>query len=225
MKTALSHADKKTYDAVFQDPMSDELGWREIRGLLGGMGEVEEQENGNLKATVGRKTVVLHSGRDRSLTDAGDLMSLRHFLRDAEAAGAEGKVRGRESQFLVVIDNREALIYSTEAHGAVATRIKPLDDDRELRYVQKDSNGKLKPEQKHFYSAVIKALGRAGDVLVFGSSTGASSAMVHLMSAMRAEYPDVAKRVVGEVVIDAKHMTEDQLLAEARMFYKKRGNE
>ncbi len=225
MKTALSHAHKKTYDAVFQHPMSHEVGWREIRGLLGEMGEVEEQANGNLKVTVGGKTVVLHSGRDKSLTDAGELMSLRHFLRDAEEVGAEATVVDGESNRLVVIDHREARVYSTEMHGAVAKRIKPMDSDRHLHYVQNDSNGQRKPEQKQFYAAVIKALGTVGDVLVFGSSTGASSAMVHLMSVMRAEYPAVAKRVVGEVVIDAQHTSEEQLLAEARLFYEKRGTE
>ena len=126
---------------------------------------------------------------------------------------------------LVVIDHREARIYQADLHGTVPQRISPFDPHgfgRNLRYVQDDSNGQRKPERKSFYEAIAKTLRTATTILLFGSGTGASSTMEQLVADLRANHPDVAKRVVGAVVLDARHLTEDQLLAKAREFYEKR---
>jgi microcystin degradation protein MlrC len=54
---------------------------------------------------------------------------------------------------------------------------------------------------------------------MFGSGTGKSSAMYHLLADLKAHHPDVAAKVVGSVVVDAHHTTEGELLAHARKFY------
>ena len=56
-------------------------------------------------------------------------------------------------------------------------------------------------------------------MVLFGSGTGKSSAMDQLLAGLTDHHPDVAKAVVGSVVVDAHHTTENQLLAKARELY------
>ena len=123
-----------------------------------------------------------------------------------------------------MIDHRQARVYRTELRGSVPQRITPYDAHgagRHLHYVEDDSNGQRKPERRSFYEAVAAALAGAEQVLVFGAATGASSAMDQLVAELVRRHADLAKRVVGSVVVDAAHLTEDQLLAAAREFYGK----
>lgn len=123
---------------------------------------------------------------------------------------------------LVVIDHREAKVYRTEVHGAVPERIAPYDPHghgRHLHSAHEWTDGKRPPERKSFYEAVAKTLRGAEQILLFGSGTGRSSAMEMLLADLKAHHPDVAGNVVGSVVVDAHHTTEDQLLARARDFY------
>jgi hypothetical protein len=43
--------------------------------------------------------------------------------------------------------------------------------------------------------------------------------MDQLLAELKRHHPDISERVVGSVVVDAQHLTEDQLLAKARDFY------
>jgi hypothetical protein len=128
------------------------------------------------------------------------------------------------THLLVVIDHREARIYRTELHGSVPQRITPYDPHgfgRYLHYVQDDSNGQRKPERKSFYEAVAKTLQGAEKVLLFGTATGASSAMEQLFADLNRWHPQLAERIVARVAVDEHHLTENQLLAKARDFYAK----
>ncbi len=123
---------------------------------------------------------------------------------------------------LVVIDHKEARVYRTEVHGAVPVKLEPYDPHgygRHLHSAHEWTDGKSQPERKSYYEAVAKTLRGAGQVLLFGSGTGKSSAMDQLLADLTAHHPDVAKAVVGSVVVDAHHTTENQLLAQAREFY------
>ncbi|MCL1473418.1 hypothetical protein [Argonema antarcticum] len=43
--------------------------------------------------------------------------------------------------------------------------------------------------------------------------------MDYLLAELKENHPDLARRVVGTIVVNEQHMTEDQLLAKARSFY------
>jgi hypothetical protein len=123
---------------------------------------------------------------------------------------------------LVVIDHQEARVYRTEVSGAGPERISPYDPHghgRHLHSALEWTDGKRAPERKSYYEAVAKTLRGAGQVLLFGSGTGRSSAMDQLVADLKAHHPDVAGTIIGAVVVDAHHTTEDQLLARAREFY------
>ena len=123
---------------------------------------------------------------------------------------------------VVVIDHHEAKVYRTDTADADPERIVPYDPHghgRHLHSAHEWTDGKSQPERKSYYEAVAKTLRGAGQVLLFGSGTGKSSAMEQLLADLKAHHPDVAAKVIGSVVVDAHHTTEDQLLARAREFY------
>jgi hypothetical protein len=123
---------------------------------------------------------------------------------------------------LVVIDHHEAKVYRTEVHGAVPQGITPYDPHgygRHLHSAHEWTDGKRQPERKSFYEAIAKTLRGADQVLLFGSGTGRSSAMEMLVADLKAHHSDVADKIIGSVVVDAHHTTENQLLAKARDFY------
>src|SRR2546430_12173248 len=147
-------------------------------------------------------------------------MDLRRFLELSDVPTAPTPADG--AHLLVVIDHRLARIYKAELHGSMPQRIIPYDRTgfgRHLHHVQDESNGQRKPEVKSFYEAVARTLQGAEKILLFGSSTGASSAMAQLLAALRRDHPNLAERVAGSVVLGAQHLSEDQLLAQARQFY------
>lgn len=141
-------------------------------------------------------------------------------IETRSAAGTHSAACGMH--LLVVIDHRGARIYQSDAHGTVPHCITPDDPGgfgKHLHYVQDDSNGQRKPEHRSFYEAVAARLQGAEKILIFGSSTGASSAMGQLLAELEHHHKDLAKRVVGSLALDEHHLTEDQVLAKAREFY------
>src|SRR6185437_9010055 len=126
------------------------------------------------------------------------------------------------THLLVVIDHREARVFSAQLHGSLPQRITPYDPlgfGRELHYNQDDSNGQRKPEQKSFYEAVAKTLRGAEKILLFGAGTGASSAMEQLILDLKKNHHELAERVVGTIKVDEHHLTDAQLLAKAREYF------
>jgi len=219
MQSQLSGPHQKVYQHIFQHPMPHNLEWREVWSMLSAMKDATaaEEANGNLKVTRNGQTLTLHRPRGKDLADKKELMQIRHFLERSEGSAPASAPAG--TNLLVVIDHREARIYSAELHGAVPQKIEPYDPfgyGRDLHYNQDDSNGQRKPEQKSFYEAVAKTLRGAKRILMFGTGTGASSAMEALVADLKHNHHDVAERIVGTFAVDEHHLTEDQLLAKAR---------
>ena len=217
MKPPLTKSHQGTYDAIFRHPVAHNLQWRDVRSMLGELGTVVDQENGHFKTTCGGETLILHPANDKLLPDVDVVMAIRHFLKRVGMDHPPAAQAG--IHLLVVIDHREARIYRTEMHGEVPQSITPYDPhgfDRALHYNQDDSNGQRKPERKSFYEAVAKTLQGAEKILIFGTGTGASSAMEQLLLDLKHNHHELAERIIGSITVDENHLTEDQLLAKAR---------
>jgi hypothetical protein len=220
MEMQMSKVHQATYNAVFQHPIARNLQWHDVRSLLNAITDVTEEHNGHLRFTRNGEVMTLHPPQHKDVSDIQELMQIRHFLERSNLPAAAIVAEG--GHLLVVIDHREARIYKAELHGSMPERIMPYDPDgshRHLHNVDDDANGQRQPEIKAFYEAIAQTLRGAEKILIFGSSTGASSAMAYLLTDLKENHPDLAERVVGAIVIDESHMTEDQLLAEARSFY------
>ena len=220
MKFKLGHAHRNVYDAIMRRPSSHNINWRDVRAMLSVIADVTEEANGSLKVRLNGKSLLLHPAHHKEIGTDDQLGHLRDFLRladrEAEAAAPTG------THLLVVVDHRRARIFKVDLRGSTPLRItphQPGEASRHLHYVQDDSNGQRRPELRSYYDDIIACLRDASGILLFGSGTGASSAMEHLLTELRTHHPAVAAKLVGVVVIDENHTTDEQLLARARDFY------
>ena len=221
MDVQMSTTHQATYDAIFQHPIAHNLQWRNVQSMLDSISEVEEEHNGNLRFTRHGETLTVHPPKHKDLSDSHQLMQIRRFLERSAVPAHQTTADG--THLLVVIDHREARIYQTEMHASVPERIVPYDPHglrRHLYYVGNEADGhQRQPELKSFYEAVAETLKGAEKILIFGSATGESSAMERLLIDLNKNHSDIAQKVIGTVIVNEQHMTEDQLLAQARAIY------
>jgi hypothetical protein len=221
METSQQGSHHRTYQAIFQHPVSRNLSWRDVCSMLDSMPGIVQVENEQTrKVSRNGHNLILHRPDRKNITDVAELMKLRRFLEQSEAPVQQQPAAG--AHLLVVIDHRLARIYQAELHGSVPQRVIPYDRGgfgRHLHRVEEAADGKRKPEDNSFYDQVIRTLEGAEMILLFGSGTGASSAMEQLFAELKKQHKELAKRVVGLIVVDEQHLSEDQLLAKAREVY------
>ena len=216
----LSGAHLRTYKTIFQHPIAHSLGWHDVHALFRQLGEVEEEANGNLKVTRNGNVMFLQPPRTKDVAETDELMSLRHFLERSDMTPRA--TNDNETHWLLVIDHHEARIFRSEMSGAVPERILPHQPENDFRHAPNSkefSRGQEKPGPKTFFAPVAKALQAARQILIFGSGTGKSSEMEKFITWLKVHHAELAKRIIGSLVVDKHHLTEGQLLARAREFY------
>ena len=87
--TPLSSSPQRTFDRIFQHPISHNLEWRDVHALLEDIGDVEKEHNGSLKVTRNGQTLFLHPTSKKDVTEMDEVRALRHFLEKSEVASAE----------------------------------------------------------------------------------------------------------------------------------------
>lgn len=221
--SSLSGSHLRTYTALFQHPVSHNLGWHDVHALFRQIGEVEEEPNGSLKVTRRGESIVLRPARTKDVDSTDELMRLRHFIERSEAVMPAGIELG-DAHWLLVIDHREARIFRSISAGAVPLQILPTPPDEHFRHApdSKDfARGQEKPDPNSYFPPVAKALGDVGPILVFGTGTGKSSEMDQFVAWTKVHHADLARRIVGTRVVDEHHLTQGQLLEKARAFFSK----
>jgi hypothetical protein len=216
----LSGSHLRTYETIFQHPLSHNLEWRAVHSLLGNLGHLAEEPNGNFKATRNGQTLVLHPPRTKDVAEPEEIMALRHFLERSEPEPAAAPEKG--AHWLLVINHHQARIYRSVMNGALLQQILPHEPDDYFRHAphsQDFSRGREKPDPNSFFEPVAKALRAADRILVFGTGTGMSSEMDQFIAWAKLHHPELAARIIGTLVVDEQHLTDSQLLAKAREFY------
>ncbi|MEO6004668.1 MAG: hypothetical protein ABIZ04_14870 [Opitutus sp.] len=214
---------QRTYNTIFQHPVSHNLQWNHVHALFRHIAAVEEEHNGNLKVTRNGASLVLCPSRHKDVADTEELMTLRHFLERSEAPRTTSDEH--EARWLLVIDHHQARLFRAEMLGAVPQKLTPHEPEKVFGHeqnLQNLSRGKEKPEPTSFFEPVAKVLQVGGQVLIFGTGTGKSSAMDQFVSWMKLHHSETAKRIMGSVVVDESHLTDGQLLSQAREFYANR---
>ena len=224
MQSTLAGPHDKIYQHLFQHPSPHNVDWRDVCSMFRDMPDVvvDEKHNGHISVTRNGQVLALHRPHGKDIEDKAEILRIRHFLEQSSKPAPTPAPTG--THLLVVIDHRQARIYNAELHGDSPHRISPYDPfghGRDLHFSQTGGSGKQQPEQKSFYEAIAKTLASAQQILIFGTATGASSAMEHLLQALKAHHHDIASRIIGSVVVDEHHLTEDQLLAKARELFAK----
>ena len=209
-----------TYNAIFQHPISHNLEWRAVQALLKNLGQIEEESNGHLKVTRNGHTLILHLAHTKDVAEPRDVMSLRHFLEQSEAIPPA--MDDKNADWLLVIDHHQARIFRSEIRGSAPCKILPHQPGiyfHQERNSADSARGKEKPEPNTFFEPVAEALRGSGQIIVFGTGTGASSEMDQFILWLKTHHADLAKRIIGSLVVDEHHLTPDQLLGKARDFY------
>ncbi len=215
----------RTYNTIFQHPVSHNLEWRHVLALFRHIAEVEDEQNGNLKVTRNGESVVLHPSSHKDVADKEELMALRHFLERSETT--QPVTDEKQAHWLLVIDHHEARLFRSEMHGAVPQKLMPHEPNRYFRHEQNSPNlsrGKEKPDPNSFFEPIAKVLQAAVQLLIFGTGTGKSNEMDQYISWVKKHHPELGKRIIGSLVVDESHLTDGQLLGKAREFYANRSN-
>jgi hypothetical protein len=82
--TPLTGSHQRTFDRIFQHPISHNLEWRDVHALIGEIATVTKEHNGSLKVTRNGQTMVLHPTSKKDVTEMDEVMGLRHFLERSE---------------------------------------------------------------------------------------------------------------------------------------------
>jgi len=222
MKTIeeLSNDQQRTYDALFQHPISGNLERRELRSLFAALGEVTDEHNGNLKFERNGHSLVLHPTHLNQPTGVEDITRIRHFLKESEEVG---KLLASEPLcLLVVIEHRQALVFRSEMIGSVPEKIVPHSTHRNPRHVhnaQEHGGRQSRPAGPSFYKAIAENLEGADEILMFGTGDGGRKSMDTLLVELRDNHSELFHRVVGSLEVGGKHATDELLLEKAREFY------
>ena len=210
----------RTYNTIFQHPVSHNLEWRHVHALFRHLAQVEEERNGNLKVTRNGESLILHPSPTKEVSETEEVMALRHFLERSETAAPATNTQA--AHWLLVIDHHEARLFRSETHGAIPKQFLPHHPDRYFRHGQNSENlsrGKEKPDPNSFFEPVATVLHAAEQLLIFGTGTGRSSEMDQFVAWLNLHHPELARRIIGSVVVDESHLTDGELLGKARDFF------
>ena len=217
--TELMGAHLRTYEAIFRHPTAHNLRWDAVQGLFRNLGRVEEEKNGTLTFTRNGRNITVPAPSTKDVESTEDVIKLRDFLRvSSNLPGAATP----SSDWLVVINHHEVRIYRSLAAGSAPAVLLPHPKDEHFRqaaHAAEFTRGKEVPDPNSFFAPVAAALKGAGKILIFGTGTGKSSEMDQLHSWLKVHHSDLARRVVGTVVIDEHHLSEGQIIAQAADFY------
>ncbi len=215
----LSGSHLRTYEKIFQHPVSHNLLWRDVLSLFSHLGDVSVELNGHLKVTCNGHALVLPTPRTKDVAEVDELIKLRFFL---EHSGAAPPVAKAAVQMLLVLDHQVARLFCLESlHGlpAVILPHESADHLRQAHPARDFFSGKEHAAPSTFFAPIAHALQLAGEILIFGTGTGMSSEMGLFAAWLKVHHPDLARRIAGTVTVDEHHLTEPQLLAMAREFF------
>jgi hypothetical protein len=76
----LSNNHRDTLNKIFAHPVSHNVEWQDVIGLLGAVGDIEERSGNKFAVTLGGETETLHRHGSAKALDADEVMSLRKLL-------------------------------------------------------------------------------------------------------------------------------------------------
>ena len=77
-------AHKRTYEAIFRDPVVSNISWNDIEALLLALGaELREGRGSRVRIVLNGVRAVFHRPHPEKETDRGAVRSMRRFLQEA----------------------------------------------------------------------------------------------------------------------------------------------
>ncbi len=232
--TYLGNKSTQILGRIFQHPAPHNLEWHYVIALVEHLGTVVEEKNGHLIFTINGVSQGVHRSSEKDVSSIEQVMEIRRFLESA-GIGKTGVMKTEQVEtdtklrLLVVINQKSTLVFRSEGKSegkdAVPERLYPYDPHGELHHLDHTRGDDIEsraPENVLYYEAISKTLTGAGEILMMGNGTGASSAMTHLKDYLVTHHPQIANAIVGTLTVDLEAHTEAELLQEARSFYQLR---
>ena len=215
--SALTGASLGTFQSLMNDPPTAAVDWNSVRDLLGQLGDLAVEPNGNLILTRHGQILVLHPAQTRSIGESGEVMALRRFLQQSDALPVHSA--GRDPHLLVVIHQRNASVFRCQVVGGVPQLILRFDFDAHTFdiHATKPAMSAKPAHPKDAFVVVAEALQSAGQIVIFGTS--GSGEIDEFIAALVRHDPTLQDRIVGTMHIDERQLSEAELLTAARAFY------
>ena len=86
------------------------------------------------------------------------------------------------------------------------------------------ATAKEDPATIAYFNSICGAVQSASEILIIGHGVGKSSAMLHFIQYAERKHPDVAKKIVDAIDLDVSALTEPEILAAARTWFKHHHN-
>jgi len=214
----LTGSQLRTYNTIFHQPDSHDVGWQEIHALLSQLGQVADETNGDLKVTRHGQILLLHPPRQKDAYEKDEILAVRHFLERSEMQATE--TNGRDPHMLLVIDHHEARLFRSEVNGGIPHQILPHTPNRFFWHAQNPGNFAERKETRtlnDFFRHVAHALQAAGQILIFG--TGTSREIDQFLAWLNIHCPEIAGRIIGSLVVKVESLNEGRLLEIAQDYY------
>lgn len=127
-------------------------------------------------------------------------------------------------KFIVItLTQEEAKIWATGLErSSKPEKISAIDNNRhhhKLRQELRHKGPGLNPESKAFFENLSEVIKPASELLLLGHGEGKADAVHNFQSYLKEKHQDLAKKIVGVIQVDVSHMTEPQVLAEARAWF------
>src|SRR5262249_125004 len=204
--------DRRTLEAIFRHPISSNIAWSDALHLTERLGTSRQEHNGRLLLEVGGQRHVFHQPHAKALTPE-EGAQLRRFLESA--GGTPAPVEGIEEEhvaasptldMVVAIDHHQTRLFTIAGSAETARTLRPYDPYHFLHHLShrqdRELRGQREPEEPSYYVGIAAALAPARRIVLLGHGTGHSNAVAHLEEGLRAEHPEIHRRIVATKPVD-----------------------
>jgi hypothetical protein len=129
-----------------------------------------------------------------------------------------------EKFVVVTLTQSEAKVWATGvgkgSHPEVIDKPAMAEHHHSRTNVKPVASAKEDPATVAYFNSICRAIEPASEILLIGHGVGKSSAMLHFIQFAERKHPDLAKKVADAVDLDVTALTEPEILAAARSWFK-----
>ncbi|MBS1717724.1 MAG: hypothetical protein JSS72_08335 [Armatimonadetes bacterium] len=211
--TQTTHPTRHTIDKINRHPTCHDLEWRDIRKMFEEIGDATIEHNGNLKVTLGGKTMVFRSNQDSKIASEEDIHEIRSFMQGT------GHASTKPTPLVLVMDHQSAKLYRTDAKETTPEKVVPHDPEGHKGHVRSkhslaDQTGDI--DHTEYFKSIAHLLDGDEPLQIFSAGHGSSNLMDGFVDWLKTAHPAIAKRVVRCASIDLAHMSDGEILEMAR---------
>ena len=214
--------DRRTLDAIFQHPLSHNLDWHDVVGLMTSIGGIEENSNGVFSLGVGADRLSMNKPHGKDIASE-DLVRLRALLSRAgwapnAAASAHTNLPVVEHDAVIVIDHAGARVFQLGIGGDTA--LTPSSREPKVvhltRELKRNDHGQDRdesyPKDTQLFERIAMTIANDQRIVLIGHGHGQSNEAHHLSAYLGVHHKDIHARIIETILADLPHITTPELL-------------